>query len=168
MFLYIEVHSLELSFFFSSRRRHTRWTGDWSSDVCSSDLGFGADPCDRGTAGGPDAAGSLSAARRVAGQVGHVADGADGRKRPGLPRTQAKPERRFDAAVDVEVLAAVARERLFGDAVEQLRAGEVGQADAGDRQPGELGSTRVPFRHSVGSFLITQSGSRSADTPRPL
>src|SRR5690348_17988640 len=25
--------------FFSSRRRHTRWTGDWSSDVCSSDLG---------------------------------------------------------------------------------------------------------------------------------
>src|SRR5690348_8490451 len=26
------------SVFFSSRRRHTRWTGDWSSDVCSSDL----------------------------------------------------------------------------------------------------------------------------------
>src|SRR5690348_17507381 len=25
-------------FFFSSRRPHTRWTGDWSSDVCSSDL----------------------------------------------------------------------------------------------------------------------------------
>src|SRR5690348_18116670 len=25
-------------FFFSSRSRHTRWTGDWSSDVCSSDL----------------------------------------------------------------------------------------------------------------------------------
>src|SRR5690348_17715034 len=25
-------------FFFSSRRRHTRWTGDSSSDVCSSDL----------------------------------------------------------------------------------------------------------------------------------
>src|SRR6266568_7026361 len=25
-------------FFFSSRRRHTRWTCDWSSDVCSSDL----------------------------------------------------------------------------------------------------------------------------------
>src|SRR5256885_12759235 len=26
------------SFFFSSRRRHTRLQGDWSSDVCSSDL----------------------------------------------------------------------------------------------------------------------------------
>src|SRR6266581_4585875 len=30
-----------LFFFFSSRRRHTRWTGDWSSDVCSSDLRAG-------------------------------------------------------------------------------------------------------------------------------
>src|SRR5256885_9181474 len=27
-------------FFFSSRRRHTRLQGDWSSDVCSSDLLF--------------------------------------------------------------------------------------------------------------------------------
>src|SRR5713226_10270770 len=27
-----------LVFFFSSRSRHTSWTGDWSSDVCSSDL----------------------------------------------------------------------------------------------------------------------------------
>src|SRR5690625_6554140 len=26
------------SFFFSSRRRHTIWPRDWSSDVCSSDL----------------------------------------------------------------------------------------------------------------------------------
>src|SRR5689334_25123606 len=27
-----------MMFFFSSRRRHTRWNCDWSSDVCSSDL----------------------------------------------------------------------------------------------------------------------------------
>src|SRR5690606_40035245 len=27
-------------FFFSSRRRHTSFSRDWSSDVCSSDLGF--------------------------------------------------------------------------------------------------------------------------------
>src|SRR5690606_40675478 len=26
------------NFFFSSRRRHTRFSRDWSSDVCSSDL----------------------------------------------------------------------------------------------------------------------------------
>src|SRR2546430_9616919 len=30
-------------FFFSSRRRHTRFDCDWSSDVCSSDLGPGVD-----------------------------------------------------------------------------------------------------------------------------
>src|SRR5437867_10917913 len=29
---------LAFTFFFSSRRRHTRSYGDWSSDVCSSDL----------------------------------------------------------------------------------------------------------------------------------
>src|SRR5205085_7901725 len=29
-------------FFFSSRRRHTRFDCDWSSDVCSSDLGKGS------------------------------------------------------------------------------------------------------------------------------
>src|SRR5690606_40308766 len=28
-------------FFFSSRRRHTRFSRDWSSDVCSSDLARG-------------------------------------------------------------------------------------------------------------------------------
>src|SRR6266571_1803015 len=32
------VRLLDDFFFFSSRRRHTRLTCDWSSDVCSSDL----------------------------------------------------------------------------------------------------------------------------------
>src|SRR5256885_10778375 len=31
-------HCSAYVFFFSSRRRHTRLQGDWSSDVCSSDL----------------------------------------------------------------------------------------------------------------------------------
>src|SRR5256885_3893482 len=30
--------AIDCFFFFSSRRRHTRLQGDWSSDVCSSDL----------------------------------------------------------------------------------------------------------------------------------
>src|SRR5207253_6140331 len=38
-----------------SRRRHTRWPRDWSSDVCSSDLEPGA-----ATAGSLDAAESLA------------------------------------------------------------------------------------------------------------
>src|SRR5690606_41014952 len=33
-----------LLFFFSSRRRHTRFSRDWSSDVCSSDLLFSDEP----------------------------------------------------------------------------------------------------------------------------
>src|SRR5690242_21194682 len=34
----VELYFMLISFFFSSRRRHTRLTCDWSSDVCSSDL----------------------------------------------------------------------------------------------------------------------------------
>src|SRR3970040_2611552 len=33
-----ENHAVCELFFLSSRRRHTRYIGDWSSDVCSSDL----------------------------------------------------------------------------------------------------------------------------------
>src|SRR2546429_3636928 len=35
------VRVQRLIFFFSSRRRHTRCSRDWSSDVCSSDLRMG-------------------------------------------------------------------------------------------------------------------------------
>src|SRR5688572_14271732 len=58
-------------FFFSSRRRHTRFDCDWSSDVCSSDLGSGRliilnDGMDGGAGGnggpgGPGAAGGPGA-----------------------------------------------------------------------------------------------------------
>src|SRR5438876_5038520 len=47
--------------FFSSGRRHTSWTGDWSSDVCSSDLaGLGGCP-----SAGPDIARDLDALASV-------------------------------------------------------------------------------------------------------
>src|SRR5699024_11879657 len=35
---YLSYYFHYVSFFFSSRRRHTRSKRDWSSDVCSSDL----------------------------------------------------------------------------------------------------------------------------------
>src|SRR5205807_7258454 len=38
MSLWIDLPIYIVFFFFSSRRRHTRLQGDWSSDVCSSDL----------------------------------------------------------------------------------------------------------------------------------
>src|SRR5579863_6465239 len=50
-------------FFFSSRRRHTIWTGDWSSDVCSSDL-----LC--GDVGGRERIGELQLDRGKAGRLG--------------------------------------------------------------------------------------------------
>src|SRR5256885_8570920 len=37
-FFYFYHTYYSIFFFFSSRRRHTRLQGDWSSDVCSSDL----------------------------------------------------------------------------------------------------------------------------------
>src|SRR5256885_5026320 len=37
----LRVPPIMFFFFFSSRRRHTRLQGDWSSDVCSSDLLLG-------------------------------------------------------------------------------------------------------------------------------
>src|SRR6266850_6084857 len=49
-FLFFLLFCFFFFFFFSSRRRHTRLQGDWSSDVCSSDLG-GA-PRRRGSADG--------------------------------------------------------------------------------------------------------------------
>src|SRR6266487_5196355 len=65
-----------LFFFFSSRRRHTRWTGDWSSDVCSSDLAPGwsvaalkaePDAPDRG-----DVPGAVRVVAELAAQPGNV------------------------------------------------------------------------------------------------
>src|SRR2546430_9612343 len=42
-FILYHAHVLFV-FFFSSRRRHTRFDCDWSSDVCSSDLREGGEP----------------------------------------------------------------------------------------------------------------------------
>src|SRR5688500_19116860 len=50
-------------FFFSSRRRHTRLQGDWSSDVCSSDLDPGRFP------GVPRSRKSLSGLRDARGRI---------------------------------------------------------------------------------------------------
>src|SRR5215208_1011758 len=55
-------------FFFSSRRRHTRWPRDWSSDVCSSDLLAGARYAALGT---PDGEGGFTRFL-VAGMTGEL------------------------------------------------------------------------------------------------
>src|SRR2546430_15122906 len=81
-------------FFFSSRRRHTRFDCDWSSDVCSSDLGRGIA---RPRAGG-DPRGD---ARRLAGvrrARERRAEAAHGRVRPRRSRSE---ERRVGKSVDL-------------------------------------------------------------------
>src|SRR2546430_7372008 len=64
------------SFFFSSRRRHTRFDCDWSSDVCSSDL--------------PSATLTTGVGRLVAGLLAIGRRGAGGRRgrlpQPGADR----------------------------------------------------------------------------------
>src|SRR6266446_4891878 len=52
-------------FFFSSRRRHTRLQGDWSSDVCSSDLEARGAPA--GVAAGLGDHGGMAKGGRAAG-----------------------------------------------------------------------------------------------------
>src|SRR5215217_9130986 len=64
-------------FFFSSRRRHTRYWRDWSSDVCSSDL-------------------EQPAVRLVTPGAGHAAIAAELAETPGL---------RSDDVPDVEIAA---------------------------------------------------------------
>src|SRR5256885_5002322 len=84
-------------FFFSSRRRHTRLQGDWSSDVCSSDLPsleLGLVLC----VGAPSSA-TLRTLSRLADEVVVVG--------PGLPRVL--PARRPDL-----VLMSRSEERRVG------------------------------------------------------
>src|SRR6266446_5712492 len=82
-------------FFFSSRRRHTRLQGDWSSDVCSSDLA-NTSPASWGTSrrtfGGRSGARtrrgsttSPSVVFRVGGRAGGAGGGAADHGRLGLP-----------------------------------------------------------------------------------
>src|SRR2546430_12568356 len=71
-----------VSFFFSSRRRHTRFDCDWSSDVCSSDLI-------------QDDSHHLPVTRHgvLAGRgFGHASPGSTGRRRRALPQGDQLPE----------------------------------------------------------------------------
>src|SRR2546426_9305433 len=87
-------------FFFSSRRRHTRLQGDWSSDVCSSDLviaggrrrrsearllrsrgqgGHGPVPGRAGGRGGAPAHGRLPRRQQADRRIAHLAERAESR-----------------------------------------------------------------------------------------
>src|SRR5437867_5477211 len=83
-------------FFFSSRRRHTRSYGDWSSDVCSSDL---------------DPAESLRDPHRSA-QLGFVGGAREQRGRGGEKQGSADRHERHDSREQPKVR----RERIGKEA----------------------------------------------------
>src|SRR2546430_13113985 len=84
----------QIVFFFSSRRRHTRFDCDWSSDVCSSDLVTIADFAADLRAPTPSAAAELVVREKQA-----IVDGLDTLRRR-LDRAVRRPltdlERRVD------------------------------------------------------------------------
>src|SRR2546426_5092005 len=119
----IRLHVSFFFFFFSSRRRHTRLQGDWSSDVCSSDL------C-KGGAGPPPPSAALAAAapRRRARPGARVPDprrsrppGAGPRASPSLVRSASggRAGQQDDLAVarEVEPEAALGQRHEHGAAL---------------------------------------------------
>src|SRR5437762_11776841 len=75
--------------FFSSRRRHTRYIGDWSSDVCSSDLSARGRPASARSAeaGRPLAEGQQSPGYGAARAHARSEERRVGKeRRPGWPR----------------------------------------------------------------------------------
>src|SRR5215467_734809 len=67
-----------VDFFFSSRRRHTRLQGDWSSDVCSSDLQGGPPLSQRSVA---DARSMLAGIQAGTVEIGRASCGKECRSR---------------------------------------------------------------------------------------
>src|SRR6266478_561979 len=74
-------------FFFSSRRRHTRFDCDWSSDVCSSDLAANAARKIAGQTRRPLNR-TAAKARPVGGQIGVALGWIEARVRPTFARTK--------------------------------------------------------------------------------
>src|SRR5256886_10969998 len=89
---FVKVAVVLLCYFFSSRRRHTRFDCDWSSDVCSSDL---RQPARGGRRRGAAAASAGAARRRGAAHArGHR--GTARRRRRGGTATDRMPRTRLE------------------------------------------------------------------------
>src|SRR3712207_7932894 len=137
------LYALVYVFFFSSRRRHTRYWRDWSSDVCSSDLvalGVEGDGADRGpVAGRPAPAARIGFAGLL---VQRMAGGEDGTVPAGMALRRGDVA---DAAVPVLVVVPV-HER--GRPLPRL--GQVGKARGGEVGGGIGGAGQRPRGGGVG------------------
>src|SRR5436309_14393286 len=109
-----------LFFFFSSRRRHTRFSRDWSSDVCSSDLVAYPETLARAVAA------INGDSRVITGHTG-IPDSYAGAGRRSAERTSPDPRRRYMTVDDLQeyadfnrdFLAAVRQAMQAGKSVEQ-------------------------------------------------
>src|SRR5207253_3393056 len=107
-------------FFFSSRRRHTRWPRDWSSDVCSSDLAKTWPPSRRlpvagGVAFSMVARSSQRGPRRPRRATRPAARGGGRDLRNGRPDALGDLFQRVgEREADLEVLALEARQHAVG------------------------------------------------------
>src|SRR5438128_7127887 len=77
-FIFFFILVFVFFFFFSSRRRHTRCYRDWSSDVCSSDLGGSL----RSTSDGAAAGMAFGAKQRERGEAAMAVLGTAIRRQP--------------------------------------------------------------------------------------
>src|SRR5690606_39335121 len=90
-------------FFFSSRRRHTRFSRDWSSDVCSSDL--------RAT---PDNAGDYHYRRLVAMRAASALAYNRNRNGEDITPVSAIAIASYETGIDFELLVMRSEERRVG------------------------------------------------------
>src|SRR5256712_3415192 len=97
-------------FLFSSRRRHTRFDRDWSSDVCSSDLGA-LDPANR--VGARLAAGDAGAHLAAAELLGQQDRGL-------LPAGRGDQHDRIDPLGVIEPAQRLGEERILAELCERL------------------------------------------------
>src|SRR5690606_34587066 len=102
-------------FFFSSRRRHTRFSRDWSSDVCSSDLVGLVDLC--GELGGEDVVQALT--------VGVLVEGGGVSEDAGAAGLGGGLGEDRDLAVDVDDEDGQVAEVGFGEGVDVVGGDEV-------------------------------------------
>ena len=140
-----------MGFFFSSRRRHTRLRRDWSSDVCSSDLMFGAVAGDIqiaveddiGETGEPQ----VVQVHEQEGEIVKHVDGGKGRiEFDGVE--QRRPAFNHADVAQVKIAVAVADPAQVPAAVEQ-RADFVKGFQGLDRKSTRLNSSHVVISYAV-------------------
>src|SRR5438046_1874860 len=161
-------------FFFSSRRRHTSLVSDWSSDVCSSDLG-------RGRLEHPRPAAGLARLHRGLGMAKPGRVSARTRRGPGVPAPQVEsrarlPAHQGDLGLRRESDRGALRLRVarrFGSLVPLLRQRELGVRRARSDAPAHRLDQRPADPRDRAQVPVERpgpeaQGSSRVERPRPV